>query len=113
MKALAAPLPVAVTRYPLVAVLLQTQTLWATDASTDGSELVKSTSVSPEIRTRAGTYALMLTLPVEVAPKLPWVDACAASTDPRSSNAAVPFLKVPLIVCPFVHFSPFWIKGTV
>ena len=105
VNALAAPLPVAVTRYPRVAVLLHTHKFWATAALADGSELVRSTSVRPEIRTLAGTDALILTLPVEVAPKVPWVDACAVPAVPSSSSATSPLLMVAVMLSPSSNWS--------
>jgi len=60
-----------VTLYPLVEVLLQTQTFCALEAAVDGSWLVKLTSLRPLICTRPGTDALIATEPVEVEPIVP------------------------------------------
>src|SRR5687767_11679036 len=72
--------------YPLLLVLLHTQTFWALVALADGSALVKVTSLRPLIRTRPGTDALMVSEPVEVAPKLPWVDAAAGPLSERAAT---------------------------
>src|SRR3954463_10840264 len=71
VKAPAVPLPVAVTLYPLVLVLLHTQTLCALDAASAGSTLVKVTSDRPVNWTRFGTVALIATVPVDVAASEP------------------------------------------
>jgi hypothetical protein len=65
------PLPDAVTLYPFVLVLLQTQTFWAFAASTLGSAFVNATSLNPLMRTRFAIDAEIDTEPVEVAPRLP------------------------------------------
>jgi hypothetical protein len=71
-----------------VLVLLHTQIFCALVAATDGSTFEKVTSLRPLIRTRPGTDALIVTDPVEVDPKVPWVEASAGSAS--SSEAAAP-----------------------
>lgn len=90
VKALPVPLPVAVIEYALVAVLLQTQMLWALEAGEAGSCPVKSTSERPDIFARLGTDAVMLIVPVEVEPSDPSVaaDADTKGTATPSANTA-------------------------
>lgn len=102
VNALPVPLPVAVIEYPRVLVLLQTQTFCDPVTSELGSELAKLKSVRPLIRTRPGTDALMLTEPVDVGPKAPWIEAPAglakacASTAPTSREERIDITFTPV-----------------
>ena len=58
--------------------MLHTQTFCAFEAAVLGSWRTKPTSDNPLIRARAGTEAVMTTVPVEVAPRVPGVAAWAA-----------------------------------
>ncbi|GAA3894449.1 hypothetical protein GCM10022276_12010 [Sphingomonas limnosediminicola] len=71
VKAVPVPLPVAVTLYPRVLVLLHTQTFCAFAAGVAGSWFKKETSVRPVSCTRFGTDAPIEIDPVEVVPRLP------------------------------------------
>ncbi len=68
--------------------LLQTQTFWALVAALFGSALEKVTSVSAVICARFGTVAVMVMLPVEVAPSVPCVAALARPAVAAANNAA-------------------------
>ena len=89
VKALLAPLPLAVIEYALVAVLLQTQMLCALEAAVAGSCPTKLTFVRPLILARLGTEAVMLTVPVEVAPSEPSVAADAWAVGMTTASAAI------------------------
>ena len=68
--------------------MLQTQTFWALAAATLGSTFVKATSLKPLMRTRLGTDAEIDTDPVEVAPRLPCVEALAVPAAPNTAAVA-------------------------
>ena len=67
--------------------MLHTHTFCAADAAVAGSWFMKEMSARPVMRALLGTDAVIVILPVDVAPSVPWVAADAGTAEKPAAAA--------------------------